>query len=141
VLSLYELPIVQELPPLHEPPSFTNFVCCHSSNNLHFHNNLPNTFPKPIHHLFCKPREAKHQCRFGNSVIGFVNTSSQWTFLRATPPSTITCFTKWYLPTIWLLSPWYVGLAACPTLFQIYPIDSLTKLSHCMHVTHARVKT
>jgi len=97
------------LPLLHEPSSFAGFDSCHDSNNLHLDNNLPDTFPKPIYHIFSKPRGSKHQCDFSSSA-SFVNTSAQfswvWTFLRDTSPPSITCLTKWYLIAICLVLLW-----------------------------------
>jgi hypothetical protein len=59
---------------------------CPGANNLHLDNNLPDTLPnKFIHHLFCKPREAKHHHNFSNN-IGCMNMSAQFSPVWTTPP-------------------------------------------------------
>jgi hypothetical protein len=57
-------------------------------------------FPRFIHHLFCKPREAKHHHNFSNNS-GFVNMSTQFSQLGIIPPPSITYRTKWCLVPFW----------------------------------------
>ena len=63
----YEKPKLQEL----RSQSRNSY---HNFHNLHLDNNLPNTFPRLIYHLLCKPREVTHHCNLSNS-IGFMNMS------------------------------------------------------------------
>ena len=113
VSLLHKLPLIQELYHCMNHHYFpvlpSAFHCRHNSNNVYLDNNLLDTLPKPIHHLYCNPRESKHHHNFSNST-GFVNMSAQFpkvcTFLRATPPPSIAYLTKWYLTAIFLVLLW-----------------------------------